>query len=100
MGNKGALIFAEKELAVVRLFDAASGAWTILSDGQLPMGPYHNFAEYNPVHKVVIFGGGNGSNDIYKLDTCGQNYNHGTSPCQFWGSYKRLLPLTPQVDSI
>jgi len=37
-----------------------------------PMGDYQNFAEYNPVHKVVLFGGGNGNTDIYKLDGAGQ----------------------------
>ncbi len=36
------------------------------------MGPYHNFAEHSPVHKVVIFGGGNGSSDLYKLDAEGK----------------------------
>jgi len=35
------------------------------------MGSYHNFAEYNPVVKVVVGGGGNGSSDLYKLDTLG-----------------------------
>src|SRR5262245_31505984 len=36
------------------------------------MGPYHNFAEYSPVHKVILFGGGNGSSDLYKLDAAGK----------------------------
>jgi hypothetical protein len=35
------------------------------------MGPYHNLAEYNPVHKCVIVGGGNGSSDLYKVDASG-----------------------------
>jgi hypothetical protein len=41
--------------------------WTMLAK-DLAMGTYHNFAEYSPVHKVIIFGGGNNSSDLYKLD--------------------------------
>jgi hypothetical protein len=34
---------------------------------------YHSFAEYNPVHKVVVFGGGNDSNrNFYLLNSSGQ----------------------------
>ena len=34
---------------------------------------YHSFAEYNPIHKVVVFGGGNDSTrNFYKLDSSGQ----------------------------
>ncbi len=32
------------------------------------MGPYHNLSSYNPVHHIMIFGGGNGSQDLYRLD--------------------------------
>ncbi|PYV44930.1 MAG: hypothetical protein DMG06_04505 [Acidobacteria bacterium] len=35
------------------------------------MGDYHNFAEYNPVYKVVVFGGGNGSRKLYKMSSNG-----------------------------
>lgn len=51
--------------------DGAWGGATTLARG-LAMGEYHNFAEYNPVHKVLIFGGGNGSHDLYKLDAKGK----------------------------
>jgi hypothetical protein len=53
----------------VHVYRAATNSWvgplntTPLSD----TGDYHNVAEYNPVHKVVIFGGGNGSGALYKL---------------------------------
>src|SRR6185503_17496659 len=42
----------------VYLFSDKDQKWSTLGS-KLPMGIYHNFAEYNPVHKVVIFGGGN-----------------------------------------
>lgn len=41
--------------------------WTRLATG-LAMGEYHNVASYNPIHHVVVFGGGNGSSNLYKLD--------------------------------
>ena len=54
-------------------YSEQTGQWQRIQ-GNLPMGGYHNFAEYNPVHKVVLFGGGNnpGSRKIYKLDASGQ----------------------------
>ena len=55
----------------VFLLAANDAKWRMLA-GDLPMGVYHNFAEYSPVHKIVIFGGGNGSRDLYKLDASGQ----------------------------
>ncbi len=54
----------------VHAFDVKSASWKTLAGG-LPMGVYHNFAEYNPVHKLVILGGGNGSRDLYRLDRDG-----------------------------
>ena len=39
---------------------------------KLPMGPYHNVAMYSAVHKIVLFGGGNNSKDLYKLDAEGK----------------------------
>jgi hypothetical protein len=45
--------------------------WTKLKD-QLPMGPYHNVAQYSAVHKLVLLGGGNNSKDLHKLDTEGR----------------------------
>jgi hypothetical protein len=57
----------------VHVYRAATNSWvgplntTPLSD----TGDYHNVAEYNPVHKVVIFGGGNGSGALYKLSANG-----------------------------
>jgi hypothetical protein len=46
--------------------------WSRIGAGKdLPIGAYHHFSEYNPVHKVMIFGGGNGSSDVYQLDSLG-----------------------------
>lgn len=51
----------------------STGQWTRIGPGSnLPMGAYHHFAEYNPVHHIVLFGGGNGSQAVYKLTPAGQ----------------------------
>jgi hypothetical protein len=55
----------------VHFFNESTNQWSILADG-LAMGPYHNVARYNPVHEVVLFGGGNGSTDLYRLSSDGQ----------------------------
>lgn len=52
----------------IHLFSEATNSWTQLATG-LAMGEYHNVASYNPVHQVVIFGGGNGSSNLYKIDS-------------------------------
>lgn len=54
----------------VHFFSEAQGRWSRLASG-LAMGPYHHVASYNPVHRVVIFGGGNDSNRLYRLTASG-----------------------------
>lgn len=54
----------------VHFFDESKKAWGRLSD-KTPMGPYHNVAVYSPAQKLVLFGGGNGSKDLYRMDTKG-----------------------------
>jgi hypothetical protein len=55
-------------------YQEATGQWQRLGSSvpNLPMGTHQQFAEYNPVNKVVLFGGGGGSHFIYKLDSAGQ----------------------------
>lgn len=55
----------------VHYFSEDKQAWSLLRD-KLAMGPYHNIAAYSPAHKVVIFGGGNNSKDVYRLDAAGK----------------------------
>lgn len=61
----GGLVYAEN--TSLFLWERGSDGWTTLETG-LPMGDYHNFAEYDPVHEVVIFGGGNDSGAVHVLD--------------------------------
>lgn len=54
----------------VHIYRESTKSWSQLAGG-LAMGPYHNVASYNPVHKVVIFGGGNDSRQLYRMDASG-----------------------------
>src|SRR5499427_3031004 len=54
----------------VHFFSEEKNEWTRLPD-KLAMGPYHNVAHYSAAHKVVLFGGGNNSKDLYRLDAEG-----------------------------
>jgi hypothetical protein len=55
----------------IDFFDPEKNEWTMLGD-RVPMGPYHNVAQYSAPHKVVLFGGGNGSKAFSKLDAGGK----------------------------
>jgi len=55
---------------VVHFFDEEKNTWSVLKD-RFPMGPYHNIAKYNPADKSVIFGAGNGSKVLHRMDAQG-----------------------------
>jgi hypothetical protein len=55
----------------VHFWSAKTNEWKLLAE-DVNMGPYHNFASYSPAKKAVLFGGGNGSPDIYLLDAEGK----------------------------
>jgi hypothetical protein len=53
----------------VHLYRFSTGSWTTVRTG-LAMGGLHTMACYSPVHKVLLFGGGDGNlRDIYLMDT-------------------------------
>jgi len=54
----------------VHFFDEAKDEWIVLKS-KLPMGPYHNVAQYSAPDKTVLLGGGNGSGALYRLDATG-----------------------------
>ncbi len=66
----GGLVYIQGADGGVYFLKTGTSQWSSLAQN-LAMGPYHNFIEYNPVHKVMIFGGGNNRTDIYKLDATG-----------------------------
>jgi len=54
-------------------YTESTDTWEKLSG--VSLGNYHNFAEYSPVHKVMLFGGGNSgvpqNQELYKMDVDG-----------------------------
>ncbi len=77
----------------VYLFQEKTQKWTTLAR-DLPMGIYHNTAQYSPTHKVILFGGGNGSSDLYKLDAAGKVTTLKKTPIGI-GVMQSILTLDP-----
>ncbi len=61
------LVLANGDAGVLH-YDPAANRWSEISGAS--WGDYHNFAEYSPVHKVMIFGGGesSGGSAVYRLN--------------------------------
>jgi hypothetical protein len=58
-------------------YDIAAGKWSSLG---ITLDSYHQFSLYNPVHKLVLFGGGNGNTDVFKMDTSGSVSRQSNAP--------------------
>ncbi len=66
----GRVIYQDGDWGLL-FYDPANNSWSKKSGPLASTGPYHNFAEYSPRHKIVITGGGNGSRAIYQIDQTG-----------------------------
>lgn len=78
----------------VFLYQESTTSWTRLGR-DLPMGDYHNFAEYNPVHKVMIFGGGNNAGQAFnKMNSAGQITRLRNSPIEL-GTQQAVVTVDP-----
>jgi hypothetical protein len=78
----------------IALFNFSTNQWTIHSY-RPALGTYHFYAEYNPVHKVLIFGGGNGSASVYKMDRNGAVTRLKDSPLGNLGPSHSTLTVDP-----
>jgi hypothetical protein len=67
--------------------------WRQLARG-LDMGLYNNFAEYSPVAKAVMCGGGNFSRKVYKIDESGQVRPMGNAPFEV-GIHQTIITIDP-----
>ncbi len=72
---QAALTFVPELNALV--FFSTGGVYKYSNNSWVSLGSvsgldYHLIAEYNPVHKVTVFGGGNGISTMYKLSSTGQ----------------------------
>jgi hypothetical protein len=60
-------------------FNDGGSSWTKITDGLTTS--YHSIAEYNPVHKTMVFGGGSPTSDtFYLLNSSGQVTALGNPP--------------------
>jgi hypothetical protein len=75
----GGLVFVDSYIGVW-VFDEGDASWTQYADGALSggtnrrldmNGSYNQFAVYHPTQKIVLFGGGNGSENIWKMNAEG-----------------------------
>lgn len=82
----------------VHFFSESTGRWQSLATG-LAMGEYHNVASYNPVHKVAIVGGGNGSTALYKVAPNGSVTRIATAPAGV-GILSGLLTTDPASGKV
>lgn len=82
------LIFVDGDWGVWS-YAIASNSWTLLAEtngGQgtslfkARMGAYHNVAVYNPIYKIILFGGGNGSAALYRINQSGTITTETTAP--------------------
>ncbi len=74
------------------------GKWSTLKTG-LPMGTYHNVAEYSKPYGLVIGGGGNGDNRLYALDPKGDVATLPPAPTGI-GIYSGLLIADPSSGEL
>lgn len=101
----GGLLFVDGDWGVW-FFDEIKNKWQQLANTNgggnstlpnLAMGAYSNFAEYSPVHRVVVFGGGNDSKAIYRLDAAGDITALQEAPMNLgiqWGSISTVDPVS------
>ena len=88
------LIFVDGSLGVYGCKIGATNTWQMLKSGAT-LGDYHNMSEYNPVHKVVVGGGGNSSGALYKIDSNGTVTTLKNAPVNF-----RILENVLTVDPV
>ncbi len=81
----------------VFLLDNATGQWRrIGSINTYALPGYSTFAEYNPVHKVVVFGGGQGAGarKLFKVTAAGQVVALGDAPANL-GTLASVFTVDP-----
>ncbi len=82
----------------VSVFSETTRGWRSLASG-LPMGGYHNVATYNPVHKVAIVGGGDGSRVLHKVAANGSVTRIADAPGGV-GIYNGVLTTDPASGKV
>jgi len=72
----------------ILLYTPSANSWRQLAPGS-QIGDYHNFAQHSPVHRVLIFGGGEGANgrELYRMNSRGQLTHLGDAPQRMGQTY-------------
>jgi hypothetical protein len=91
------LFVADMQVGKAWIYLDATSQWKTLSTTIVgTTGSYHGISEYNPVHKVVIFGGGNGNRSLYKMDSLQKITRLNDSPVDLsCSSLSSLLTVDP-----
>jgi hypothetical protein len=90
------LIWVHGELGEIWLFKESTGQWSRLGTWAAQGGGTWNFAEYNPVHKVLVFGSG-GPRTLFKLSSTGQITQLNKPPVSFYdgSGYNGVFTVDP-----
>ena len=78
----------------IEFYYVGSGRWTSPWT-TVKTGPYHAIAEYSPVAKVLIFGGGSGVSTVYRMDAKGKIRRMGDSPVPLDGGGHAIFTADP-----
>ena len=87
------LVFVDSS-AGVWLYREPTNSWSRLASAGTTkaIGAYHNFSAYHPGQKMVLFGGGNGSTAVFKVDDKGTVSQVARSPAELGIKRGIVLP--------
>lgn len=79
-------------------FDMAEQTWQPISGDFSKANNYHNVAEYNPKDHTVVFGGGNGSSQLYQINRHGKVTTVKPAPCNIGVNASHLMVCPASGD--
>jgi hypothetical protein len=77
----------------ISFFNLDTKKWSTIKTG-VAMGGYHNLAQYSPVYRKMLLGGGNGNNSLHLMDSQGNLKRISTPPVAV-GINAALMTLEP-----
>jgi hypothetical protein len=96
--DRGGIVIANGKVNRIYWFGTTSGKWKIL--GSKSMNGIHSIAKYNPVHKIMVFGGGNDNNRLYKLDSTGTLSDFPPAPISEIGIQRTAVTCDPVTGEV
>lgn len=93
----GSLVRAHRNGHVVQ-YRVKDGQWEHASRQDLPLNKLHPFSQYIPVHKCVLFGGGNGVGNIYRFNADGKISEVAAPPFESLDSTHRYVITVDPVS--